>query len=95
MWSRFPLKPTGSKLNGTVIWTPHAQYYVDDIIPRSSESSWVRRVFLPAMFKAALTLVALAVLLVLIAMIAAERPVAKARDCLQGGCPSGQGWTPF
>ena len=94
MWSRFPLKPTGSKPNGTVIWTPHAQYYVDDIIPRS-ESSWVRRVLIPATFKAALTLVALAVLLVLIAMIAAERPVAKARDCLQGGCPSVQGWTPF
>ena len=95
MWSRFPLKPTGSKPDGTVIWTPNAQYYVHDIIPRSSENSWVRRVLIPAMFKAALTLVALAVLLILIAMIAPERPVEKTRDCLTGGCPTGQGWTPF
>ena len=86
MWTRWPGKPKTSPAIGSVVFTPYAQYYVDEVRSLGGESWCFRRVVLSALAKAVLTLLALAVILVGLALVSPERPRARALDCPQGGC---------
>ena len=86
VWTRFSENRGDAPPRGTLIWTPHAQYYVDNAGGETQGSSWFRRVAVPAVLKAVLTAAALGLLYVLIAALAPAPPLPSGTECPQDIC---------
>jgi hypothetical protein len=89
------VKSTGRKSIGTLLFAPHARYFVEAATRERAHASWIRRVVVPAVFSALLTIIALIVLFAIARLITPDPPVSRLLDCVRGECPTAQTWTPW
>jgi hypothetical protein len=87
VWTKWPVKPAGFLHSGSGLGIRHTQYFVEAATRGRAQGSWFRRVVLPAIISAVLTIVALTVLIAVAEALTPPPQLVTFPECPSRGCP--------